>query len=103
MLFFLTHFYTVSSATVSKNTCRQQFLLDRLCELFLAWSTTIFVVLKSVGFVGLISLLEFISVKNSFAGIAGVIWTPLIWKLCMSMIIYYYYFFVFVSIIICSP
>ena len=32
----------------------------------------IYVVLKSVGFLGLISLLEFTGVKNSFAGIAGV-------------------------------
>ena len=33
------------------------------------WSISI---LKSVGFLGLISLLEFTGVKNSFAGIAGV-------------------------------
>ena len=41
-----------------------------LVELFHAWSVTIFVVLKSVGFLGLISLLAFMGVKNSFAGIA---------------------------------
>ena len=40
-------------------------------ELFLAWSITIFVVLNSVGFLGLISLLEFIGVKNSFAWDCG--------------------------------
>ena len=53
---------------------RQQLLKDILYnpELFLVWSITIFVVLKSVGFLGLISLLEFTGVKNLFAGIAGV-------------------------------
>ena len=35
-------------------------ICSKLCELFLAWSITIFVVLKSIGFLGLISLWEFI-------------------------------------------
>ena len=37
------------------------------------WLVTIFVILKSFGFLGLVCLLEFIGVKNSFAGIAQTI------------------------------
>ena len=57
------------------STCRQQFLLGLLCntELFLAWSFTIFVVLKPVGFSGVWSVLCKIWVsKTHFAGIARV-------------------------------
>ena len=39
---------------------------------FLGGLSLLSVVLKSVGFPGLISLSEFIGIKNSFAGIAGV-------------------------------